>query len=216
MANINSFTKKYSTTLTLKNELKPVGATIDYIHERCLIVEDEQRSEDYKKAKIIIDAFHQKFIDFVLDNVTNLSWGELQATMISLRKAQKEKWTSKNKIFDDCKRAYDDECKKCRNSIHKLFSDSKRVFSVKEILLGSTNERFNIPDTDIQFSYKDLFGKKLIKTVLPSILISKCKCGPVEFPVLPTLAITSPGFIFAPTFVKILEQCAYQVSTPFP
>lgn len=170
MANINSFTKKYSTTLTLKNELKPVGATIDYIHERCLIVEDEQRSEDYKKAKIIIDAFHQKFIDFVLDNVTNLSWGELQATMISLRKAQKEKWTSKNKIFDDCKRAYDDECKKCRNSIHKLFSDSKRVFSVKEILLGSTNERFNIPDTDIQFSYKDLFGKKLIKTVLPSIL----------------------------------------------
>ena len=31
MANIDVFTNKYRTTLTVKNELKPIGATLDYI-----------------------------------------------------------------------------------------------------------------------------------------------------------------------------------------
>ena len=50
----------------------------------------------------------------------------------------------------------------------------------------------------------------------PFILISKCKCGPVEFPVLPTAAIMSPAWIFCPTFTYILLVCPYHVSTPLP
>lgn len=34
---------------------------------------------------------------------------------------------------------------------------------------------------------------------LPFILTSKCKCGPVEFPVLPTYPITCPAFTSSPT-----------------
>ena len=51
---------------------------------------------------------------------------------------------------------------------------------------------------------------------LPFTLISKCKCGPVELPVEPTSAITSPALTSVPALTYILFVCAYQVSTPFP
>ena len=45
-------------------------------------------------------------------------------------------------------------------------------------------------------------------TVLSEILISKCKCGPVEFPVLPTSAISCPCVTLSPCFTYKLLQCA--------
>jgi hypothetical protein len=48
-------------------------------------------------------------------------------------------------------------------------------------------------------------------TNLSSILISKCKCGPVEFPVLPEYAIIAPCSTISPSFTSIVEQCAYVV-----
>ena len=50
----------------------------------------------------------------------------------------------------------------------------------------------------------------------PLTLISKCKCGPVEFPVEPTVAIISPASTFCPAVTYILLVWAYQVSTPLP
>ena len=121
MANIDVFTNKYRTTLTVKNELKPIGATLDYIKKHGFIVEDEKRNDDYKKAKVLIDAFHQKFINYVLNDVKELSWQELQDTTIALQKAQKNKMGVNEKDFASCKKAYNDVCKKTRKSIHSFY-----------------------------------------------------------------------------------------------
>ena len=170
MANIDVFTNKYRTTLTVKNELKPIGATLDYIKKQGFIVEDEKRNDDYKKAKVLIDAFHQKFINYVLNDVKELSWQELQDTTIALQKAQKNKMGVNEKDFASCKKAYNDVCKKTRKSIHNLFNKTDSVFSLKKIFEGNTDERFISPDSDVEFNYKDLFGKNLITSILPAVL----------------------------------------------
>ena len=53
-------------------------------------------------------------------------------------------------------------------------------------------------------------------TATPNFLTSKCKCGPVEFPVEPTAIITSPCFTVAPSSVYISCPCPYKVTIPSP
>lgn len=50
----------------------------------------------------------------------------------------------------------------------------------------------------------------------PSRRTSKCKCGPVEFPVLPTRPTCSPGWICSPTTTEIDDMCAYPVTMSRP
>ena len=52
--------------------------------------------------------------------------------------------------------------------------------------------------------------------MVPFTLISKCKCGPVEFPVEPTVAIACPCATVWPCVTPIVLQWAYKVSMPFP
>ena len=42
----------------------------------------------------------------------------------------------------------------------------------------------------------------------PFTRTSKCRCGPVEYPVLPTLPMTSPRFTFSPADTRIADWCA--------
>lgn len=63
------FTNKYSLSKTLRFELKPVGKTVDWIKEKGLVSEDEQKAEFYKKAKKIIDEYHKVFIERVLSEI---------------------------------------------------------------------------------------------------------------------------------------------------
>ena len=76
MSNLyNSFTKKYSLSKTLKFELKPQGKTLENIYKNKIIEIDERKALDYKKAKKIIDKYHQYFIEKVLSSLhipTNL------------------------------------------------------------------------------------------------------------------------------------------------
>ncbi|WP_418181346.1 type V CRISPR-associated protein Cas12a/Cpf1 (plasmid) [Aliarcobacter lanthieri] len=77
---LNQFANQYPLSKTLKFELKPIGATREFIEKKGLIEEDETRSEDYKKVKIFIDDYHKHFISqslngiklFGLDNYENL------------------------------------------------------------------------------------------------------------------------------------------------
>ena len=48
----------------------------------------------------------------------------------------------------------------------------------------------------------------IVAIVLSDILISKCKCGPVELPVVPTSAISCPWLIWSPCLTYKLLQCA--------
>ncbi len=66
---INNFTHQYPLQKTLRFELKPVGKTLENIEANGLIQEDEQRAEDYKRLKEIIDLYHKDFISEALSSV---------------------------------------------------------------------------------------------------------------------------------------------------
>ena len=50
----------------------------------------------------------------------------------------------------------------------------------------------------------------------PFLRTSKCRCGPNDRPVFPTLATVSPARTVCPTLALISRQCAYLVSHPSP
>lgn len=66
MKKINELTALYPLSKTLRFELKPIGKTLDHIEQKGLIVQDEQRAEEYKQVKKIIDSYHKEFITMCL------------------------------------------------------------------------------------------------------------------------------------------------------
>lgn len=69
MKEIKELTGLYSLTKTIGVELKPVGKTQELIEAKKLIEQDDQRAEDYKIVKDIIDRYHKDFIDKCLNCV---------------------------------------------------------------------------------------------------------------------------------------------------
>jgi CRISPR-associated protein Cpf1 len=69
----SDFTGQYNLVKTLRFELKPVGATAEWIEKKDLLKEDEQRALDYKEMKKIIDLYHKDFISRVLATVPGLT-----------------------------------------------------------------------------------------------------------------------------------------------
>lgn len=63
------FINKYQLSKTLRFELKPIGKTLELIEKKGLITEDETRSEDYKRAKELIDEYHKEFIHQALSGI---------------------------------------------------------------------------------------------------------------------------------------------------
>lgn len=63
------FTNKYSLSKTLRFELIPQGKTLEHIHNKGLLTQDEQRAESYRKMKKTIDEFHKYFIELAMQNV---------------------------------------------------------------------------------------------------------------------------------------------------
>lgn len=62
MSKLSTFNEHFQKTITLRNELVPVGKTLENIISSNVLINDEKRSEDYKKAKEIIDSYHQEFM----------------------------------------------------------------------------------------------------------------------------------------------------------
>lgn len=69
MKSFEELTGLYSLSKTLKFELKPIGRTLEHIESKGLIVQDEQRAEEYKKVKDIIDRYHKNFISWCLSKL---------------------------------------------------------------------------------------------------------------------------------------------------
>ncbi len=71
---LDQFTNLYSLSKTLKFELIPQGETLKWIEKKQLISADENRAEEYKYLKKIIDKYHIQFINNALDEfkLTNL------------------------------------------------------------------------------------------------------------------------------------------------
>lgn len=60
-----NFTKQYPVSKTLRFELKPINETAEHMTK--ILEEDEHRAESYKKVKQLIDEYHKKFIENVLE-----------------------------------------------------------------------------------------------------------------------------------------------------
>ena len=62
----DNFTKQYQISKTLRFELIPQGETEKFIKEKGLLKQDEDRADDYKKVKKLIDEYHKDFIERAL------------------------------------------------------------------------------------------------------------------------------------------------------
>ena len=60
-------TKKYSLSKTIRNELIPIGKTLENIHQNNILAIDEKRKNDYERVKQIMDMYHKQLINEALD-----------------------------------------------------------------------------------------------------------------------------------------------------
>lgn len=111
MKRISELTGLYSLSKTLRFELKPIGKTIEHIERKGLITQDEQRAEEYKKVKDIINKYHKDFISMCLRTL-QLDINDLEQ-YVSLAE-KKERSGEEEKEFDKVKAAL-------RNQIVKAF-----------------------------------------------------------------------------------------------
>ncbi|MDO9155116.1 MAG: type V CRISPR-associated protein Cas12a/Cpf1 [Paludibacter sp.] len=89
MNNLNEFTGLYPISKTLRFELKPIGRTLEYIEKNDILKNDNQRADDYKEVKQIIDGFHKWFIDDALKNL-NLDWNALRIALENYKNGKSE------------------------------------------------------------------------------------------------------------------------------
>lgn len=80
MSKLSTFNEHFQKTLTLRNELVPVGKTLENIISSNVLINDEKRSEDYKKAKDLIDSYHRIFIEKSLSKV-DIAWDDLASCL---------------------------------------------------------------------------------------------------------------------------------------
>ena len=69
MQDLAQFTGKYSVSKTLRFALIPQGKTGDFIQKNNVLKQDEDRADQYRKAKRIIDLYHKDFIERALQGV---------------------------------------------------------------------------------------------------------------------------------------------------
>ena len=69
MQDLAQFTGKYSVSKTLRFALRPQGKTRDFIKTKNVLKQDEDRADQYRKAKRIIDLYHKDFIERALQGV---------------------------------------------------------------------------------------------------------------------------------------------------
>lgn len=62
-------TKQYSVSKTIRNELIPIGKTLDNIKSNNIIESDELRKKQYRRVKEIMDDYHEKIINDALSHI---------------------------------------------------------------------------------------------------------------------------------------------------
>ena len=116
MKEIKELTGLYSLTKTIGLELKPVGKTQQLIESKKLIEQDDQRAEDYKIVKDIIDRYHKDFIDKCLNSV------EIKKEDLEEYVSLAENSNRNTKDFDEVKYNRENEmCIFSKRNVHFLY-----------------------------------------------------------------------------------------------
>ena len=133
MKEIKELTGLYSLTKTIGVELKPVGKTQELIEAKKLIEQDDQRAEDYKIVKDIIDRYHKDFIDKCLN-------------CVKIKKDDLEKYVSLAENSNRDAEDFDNIKTKMRNKIteafrkNSLFTNLFKKNLIKEYLPAFVSE----------------------------------------------------------------------------
>lgn len=125
-----SYTGQYPVSKTLRNELIPVGRTLEHILREGLLKNDEKRAEDYKTAKTIIDNYHRYFIETVLSQAF-FDWKELKEALDAYRKKEIDL-----KKLEDVQKKYRGQIQKCfsKNDRYKTLTSPTPSDLFKELL----------------------------------------------------------------------------------
>ena len=130
MKDFSRFTNCYSLSKTLRFELRPVGKTLEYIQNAGFLAEDEQRAEDYKKMKKIMDRYHKQFIEESLIKVEHEKLNVELQNYIKVKDDKDKKKTSQGNL---------------RNIIIKCFN-TERLLGKK--LIKEELEKMNLTDKE--------------------------------------------------------------------
>ena len=124
------FIGQYPVSKTLRNELIPVGRTLEHILREGLLKNDEKRAEDYKTAKTIIDNYHRYFIETVLSQAF-FDWKELKEALDAYRKKEIDL-----KKLEDVQKKYRGQIQKCfsKNDRYKTLTSPTPSDLFKELL----------------------------------------------------------------------------------
>ncbi len=87
---LEGFTNQYQLSKTLRFELKPIGNTLEYIEQKGLLSQDEQRAENYTVIKEVIDTYHKAFIEQSLANVVFDNLERFEELYLKSNKDEKE------------------------------------------------------------------------------------------------------------------------------
>lgn len=127
---LSQFIGQYRIQKTLRNRLIPVGRTQEFIEQRGLISEDEQRAKDYKFLKEMIDIFHEDFINTTLGDPSNyVNWDSLAEAIDANKQGNPENKVELSKKVEDLQ-------DKKRKEIGAFFSNRKEfglLFNAKLI-----------------------------------------------------------------------------------
>lgn len=127
MSKFDDFTNLFSLSKTLRFKLIPIGKTMENFKASKMLEKDQQKAEDYKKIKKLMDEYHKSFIEQVLQNVT-IDISEYADLYLKKNKsdAEKKKMSELEKSF--CKKISDSFTKHERYK--KIFGDEM----IKKIL----------------------------------------------------------------------------------
>ena len=134
MKTIDSFSgiqSGYSLSKTIRNELIPVGKTLEHMQKYGFLDRDSERNRCYPIAKRMIDECHKTLIERVLSSA-HLIWDDLADAITEYRKVMRQSGNKnasaedKEQLYRIKKEAKEKVWKKSaemRELIEKLFKD---------------------------------------------------------------------------------------------
>ena len=87
----DSLTKMYSVTKTIRQELIPVGKTLENIKAKSILDADIKRKADYAKVKVLMDDFHKKIIENSLSDIKLSGLDEVEKLYAIKNKSEGDK-----------------------------------------------------------------------------------------------------------------------------
>ncbi len=186
---MKDFTNCYQLSKTLRFELKPIGKTFDFIQEKGLLKQDEQRAESYKKVKKLIDEYHKAFIEKCLETVfiPNKDIIEFESLFFKQEKDDKDKKELENlqknlrtiiadsfRKSDNFKRLFGKEL--IKEDLLEFFKNEEELTLVGEFkdfttyFIGFNENRKNMYDSDEKST---AIAYRLIHENLPKFLANK-------------------------------------------